>query len=118
MHTVSARSQADIEAAVTPGDWGFACDSYGKVRHSKKACVYSSYGTPNGDRLETLAARVPNWTDARLFAAAKDMYMALKCINHVTEGYCICPLLDGSAPDEKHASSCVDARRAIRRIEG
>jgi hypothetical protein len=47
------------------------------------------------------------------------MLYALVGMNHMggddRGGYCICPLHDGSAPDEKHATSCADARIAIRK---
>lgn len=32
-------------------------------------------------------------------------------------GYCICPCADGSAPDKKHSSGCVDARAALAKAE-
>ena len=46
-----------------------------------------------------------------------ELLAALKGLNHMggdeRGGYCICPLKDGSAPDNKHATSCADARQAI-----
>jgi hypothetical protein len=104
---------------ITPGKWSHACDSYGKVRHSKKACVFTVI-KDNGksERIATVAARISNFEDAKLMAAAKELYEALKWMNHVTEGgYCICPLKDGMAPDTRHATSCADARRALRKAE-
>lgn len=72
---------------LTPGDWDFACDSYGKVRHSRKACVYTSYPNEKGaTMLVTVAARVANWDDARLMAKAKPMLEALKLIADIAEG--------------------------------
>lgn len=59
--------------AHTPGPWDFACDSYGKVQHSRKACVFTTVTEPAGDRLITIAARIDNWDDARLIAAAPVM---------------------------------------------
>jgi hypothetical protein len=105
--------------AHTAGNWNNACDSYGKVRHSRKACVYTVIKGNGGDRIETVAARIPNWADAKLIRAAKEMYSALKYMNHVSEdeGYCICPLNDGSKPDSQHATSCADARYALRKAE-
>lgn len=70
-----------METQRTPGSWNYACDSYGKVQHSKKACVYVNTRAPGGDRLDTVAARIPNWADARLIAAAPDLLAALQdCI--------------------------------------
>ncbi len=57
----------------TTGQWEYACDSYGKVQHSRKACVYSSVMTPAGQRLVTVAGRIENWADARLMAAVPEM---------------------------------------------
>ena len=43
-------------------------------------------------------------------------------MNHIAGddpgGYCICPKNDGSASDERHSTSCADARKAIRNAEG
>lgn len=64
----------------TPGTWDFACDSYGKVRHSRKACVYTVTRHPDGERIETVAARIPNWSDARLIAAAPELLEALQSL--------------------------------------
>lgn len=109
---------ADTEENLTPGEWDFACDSYGKVQHSKKACIFTVVKKPSGDQIVTVAGRIGNWKDARVLAAAKDLYMALKYINHVTEGgYCICPLNDGNAPSDKHSTACKDARLAIARVD-
>lgn len=57
----------------TPGLWDRAADSYGKVRHSRKACVYTTVREPAGDRIVTVAARIDNWADARLIAAAPEL---------------------------------------------
>lgn len=108
--------------AYTEGEWGYACDSYGKVLHSRKSCVYTKIKGKNGDgdRLVTIAARMPSLADARLMAAAKELYAALKYMNHDSElgnGYCVCPLKDGTRPDTDHATSCLDARLALRKVE-
>lgn len=72
---------------LTPGSWDFACDSYGKVRHSKKACVYTSYLDEKGiETLVTVAARIPNWTDAKVMAAAPALLAALEALREA------CPL--------------------------
>ncbi len=101
----------------TNGDWGYACDSYGKVQHSRKACVYTVLHGKGGDRIVTVAARIPNWADARIMAAAKEMYKALKYMNHVQDGYCICSLNDGARQDADHSTACTDARLALRKVE-
>lgn len=105
------------ESKLTPGEWSHACDSYGKVRHSRKACVYTVVNMPGGERIVTLAARIPNWEDARVMTAAKDMYMVLKGMNHVDGGYCVCPLNDGMREDTYHSTNCADARKAVRKVE-
>lgn len=60
--------------------------------------------------------------NARLIAAAPELFNVLKYMNHMggdeRGGYCICPLNNGSAPDKKHSTSCADARKVIARIEG
>lgn len=52
-----------------------------------------------------------------LFAAAPGMLKALQALNQMggdeRGGYCVCPLNDGSAPDERHATACAMARAAI-----
>lgn len=107
---------------LTEGDWDFACDSYGKVRHSRKACVYTTVTKPGGDQLVSVASRVENWADARVLSAAKDLFLAMKALNHMggdeRGGYCICPLNDGSAEDERHATCCAGARKALVKAEG
>ena len=47
-----------------------------------------------------------------------DLYKTLKYMNHVEEGYCICPLKNGLASNGKHATSCADARKALAKAEG
>lgn len=107
------------DAKHTTGEWNFAADSYGKVRHSKKACVYSNVTTPKGDMLVTIAARIDNWHDARVMAAAKLMLSALVGMNHVTDGgYCICPCKDGHATARHHSTNCADSRAAIAKAGG
>jgi len=63
--------------AITNGRWEFACDSYGKVRHSKMACVYTKAKNENGEYLVTVAARIKNWDDAKLIAVAPELLTAL-----------------------------------------
>lgn len=62
--------------AHTPGTWQVACDSYGKVQHSKMACVWR--GSSNEQPLITIAQRIRNWHDARLIAAAPELLETLK----------------------------------------
>lgn len=97
-----------MSAALTPGDWEVCCDSYGRVQHSKKACVSSFPG------LVKVAAQIPNWADAHVLAAGKEMLAALTALNHVAApGYCVCPLNNGTAPHEEHATACQAARYAV-----
>lgn len=105
-------------SGVTDGKWGFCCDSYGKVRHSKKACIGTTVVAEDGaEQLVTVAARISNWQDAQVMCAAKEMLTALEGMNHMggdeRGGYCICPLNDGSAPHSEHATCCQDARYAV-----
>ena len=62
------------DETITTGDWDFAADSYGKVRHSKKAYIFSllpiNKQTGQGERIVTIAQRIPNWKDAALMAEA------------------------------------------------
>lgn len=71
--------------ARTPGEWDFACDSYGKVRHSKKACVFQLDSDSHG----TIAARIENWSDAKLISAAPDLHDALQALS---------PMFDNDSP--------------------
>jgi hypothetical protein len=67
----------------TGGVWNVACDSYGRVQHSKKACVYTKVqGPTGGDLLVTVAARIENWQDAKLIAAAPAMRATLTAVLH------------------------------------
>lgn len=59
-------------------DWSWACDSYGKVRHSRKACVYTVIMAPGGERSVNVASRIENWDDAKLIAAAPALLEALR----------------------------------------
>lgn len=88
---------------MSPGEWDHACDSYGKVQHSRKDCVFSSWidSKTGFQHFKTLAGRIENHSDARVMAVAKDMYKVLKYMNHVDSGYCICPLHDGMKRDER-----------------
>ena len=69
-----------MEAKHTAGEWNRACDSYGRVQHSRKYdCVYTHIkGTTGGDRIVTVAARIENGADANLIAAAPDLLAALR----------------------------------------
>lgn len=62
----------------TPSPLNWASDSYGKVRHSRKLCVYAVEKTETGERIVTVAARIPNPADAQLFAYAPDLLSLLK----------------------------------------
>jgi hypothetical protein len=55
---------------ISEGVWQTACDSYGRVRHSRKYdCVYTNIKGNGGDRLVTVAARIENNADAQAIAA-------------------------------------------------
>lgn len=60
--------------------------------------------------------------NARLIAAAPDLYYALKHMNHIPElsgsYYCICPCNDGTKPESAHATACNSARAAVAKAEG
>ena len=53
-----------------------------------------------------------------LAASAPRLLAALEGMNHMggddRGGYCICPLADGSRPDDEHSTTCDMARAAIR----
>jgi hypothetical protein len=68
--------------AITVGKepWNVACDSYGKVRHSRKACIYTTVKTPTGDLIVTIAARIPNWDDAKIMAKAPQTHDAARAM--------------------------------------
>ncbi len=93
----------------TPGPWQYACDSggstpcLGKVRHSKKACVYQTSG------MKTIASHVEKWSDARLIAAAPDLLFTLRALcSHFPD-----PLEHGTGL----AHSIHQARTAIAKAE-
>ena len=65
----TARLRSLAEKA-TGGEWDRACDSYGKVQHSRKACVFTTVKTADGERLVNIAARIENWDNAAFIAAA------------------------------------------------
>lgn len=60
------------------GEWNWAADSYGKVRHSNKACVYKTVLEEGGERIVKVAAQIPDWSEAKMIAAAPVMLRALK----------------------------------------
>lgn len=64
-------------SAPTPLPWFHAADSYGKVRHSRKACVAAVVKGPGGERIVSIAARIENWEDARLIETAVNHHAKL-----------------------------------------
>ena len=99
----------------TKGPWNFACDSYGKVRHSRKACVYSRFTNATGERLVLVdvAKQIPNWDDAHLIAAAPDLLEA--CIKAQA---CLGDLVrEGKAADED-IEAYNEIKAAIAKAEG
>lgn len=61
----------------TERPWKFACDSYGRVRHSRKYdCVYAGNGSSDHP-LVTVAARIENTQDAQLIVRAVNAHDAL-----------------------------------------
>jgi hypothetical protein len=73
----------------TPGPWSFACDSYGKVQHSRKYdCVYANVKGENGDCLVSIAARIENQKDACLIAAAPTLLEACLAAYEVMPDSC------------------------------
>jgi hypothetical protein len=77
----AALSLPDAPAAfpeATPRPWSFACDSYGKVQHSRKACVYGTEAGNGGDRIHTVAGRIERWDDAKLIVTAVNERDSLK----------------------------------------
>jgi hypothetical protein len=97
---------------MTPGTWDFASDSYGKVRHSRKACVFTTLTTSKGDQLVTIAARIPNWADARLMAASKDLYTALKDLVELLPKIGLLPSVDSPIARAYDA-----AQRALAKVD-
>jgi hypothetical protein len=98
----------------TPGPWK-AWDDDGT---GTTPCVLSEKVNAGGN---FYVAECKVFDDARLIAAAPELYAALKYLNHMggdeRGGYCICPRNDGSAPDKKHSTGCADARAAIAKAE-
>lgn len=99
----------------TPGPWKWRANS-------KDIDIYGN-GKPLLRMHDVLNTKMHYETqaNARLIAAAPEMLSALTGMNHMggdeKGGYCICPLKDGSAPNEKHSSSCSAARQAIEKAE-
>lgn len=93
----------------TPLPWEFAADSYGKVRHSRKACVYANVRGDGGDRLVTVAGRIENWDDASLIKLAVNNHAALvevvEYVNRLLSSY------ETLSPAE--ASVLLDARAVL-----
>lgn len=100
----------------TPGPWRIKGTNYGYTNKD----VLGPPHRDGGDYSPICTA--DNEANARLIAAAPELLEALKGMNHMggdeRGGYCICPRQDGSAPDERHATICVDARKAIAKAEG
>ena len=70
----------------TKGEWTVAADSYGKVRHSRKSCVFAH--DPTGKTVgPTVAHAITNPDDAHLISAAPDMYEALGIALDETPGF-------------------------------
>lgn len=70
----------------TPTPWDFAADSYGKVRHSKKACVYASVKGEDGERIVNVAQRIDSWADAAFIVRAVNAHEELiKAMRLVSE---------------------------------
>lgn len=89
----------------TPGPWKMACDSYGKVQHSRKYdCVYTTIKGDGGDILYTVAARIENSKDALLIESAPELLAAL--IDMVS-GY------EDTMKRYGHGAGNADAARAI-----
>lgn len=66
-----------MHAKHTKTPWDLACDSYSKVQHSRKACVYANTKGNNGDRIVTIAGRIENWDDAAFIVRACNAHEAL-----------------------------------------
>lgn len=110
MPDTTATAQSVPESAFTPGKWDYACDSYGKVQHSRKACVYASIIDEKGvQRVPFVAQKIGNWADARLIAAAPDLLSALKLMREAFDPY---------DPTDYTAGACDAADRAIAKAEG
>ena len=93
---------------MTPGEWDFACDSYGKVQHSKKACVYTNTKNAKGETtgLISIAARIPNWNDARAIATLPELVGAARNLMAACRAY--------KVPD----TFTQDMTRILARIDG
>jgi hypothetical protein len=99
-------ADADHDARVTtPGPWKAEGHTVRHADGTQIALVNAYRADQRGE------------SNARLLAAAPSLLDALRNLNHMggdeRGGYCICPIHDGSAPDEKHATACSDARRAL-----
>ena len=102
----------------TPGPWHYFNSGPGLIRDAtgKPIAALKSISRPGHRKAADLDEEVSN---AALIAAAPDLLKALEQMNHTYgDGYCICPLNDGNAPDSEHATSCADARLAIQKARG
>jgi hypothetical protein len=84
----------------TPGPWDWACDSYGKVRHSRKWCVSAVVNGEGGERIVSVASRIESSDDARLIAAAPSLLHALEELVVLTERE------DVTGPVLEHLQKC------------
>lgn len=101
----------------TPGPWGFACDSYGKVRHSRKACVYATVTNGDGaDSIVSVASRIENWNDAKLIASAPKMRDVLVAVLHQMEHGEAADVVDGEATDDAARRDLQWCRREIQTV--
>jgi hypothetical protein len=91
----------------TRGEWSVCCDSYARVRHSKKYdCVSAFHGRGGFTRV---ASRIENPSDAALIAEAPAMLAALRGLIEFRDNGT--PLHPGSLAWEP-------ARVILARIEG
>lgn len=105
------------ETKFTRGPWRIADGLVCGVEKDGKTPSFDIF-----DGKEWAGPKDEGMANARLIAAAPELYEALKQMNHMCGdergGYCICPRNDGSATDNEHATFCVDARAAIAKAEG
>src|ERR1041385_79979 len=97
---------------MTPGTWRFAGDSCGKDRHSRQACVFTTRTTTKRDQLVASAARIPSWAAARLMAASKDLYAALKDLVELLPKIGLLPSVDSPIARAYDA-----AQRALAKVD-
>ncbi len=114
--------------AHTPGPWSIKDGARTFYIHGSEdkyiiAEAHRDYADPQRESNARLIAAAPETAAERdrLKAINAELLTALKNLNHMggdeRGGYCICPRNNGSAPNEKHATSCADARNAIANAE-